>query len=199
MLLLIAIQRNAKISECSYIIVDLSSLERAKQLIDINQDKFPKSASYIFILPAKSRKEADRDAYNLFLHPFFNKAINSVLLSHTSTGIAYVYLKDIKSTTEQKQVDLFDYWNGHRFLFKKDIFPDKLQDFGGKVLKVTTFNHPPYTYQEESGEYGGYEYRVVAALANNMNFELDINPPPNGEKWGENKNGTFTGKEISLQ
>ena len=33
----------------------------------------------------------------------------------------------------------------------------------------------------------------MASLAKNMNFKLDINPPPNGELWGENKNGTFTG------
>ena len=182
-------------SECSYIIVDLSSLKKAKQFLDINQDKLPKSASYIFYLPANSRKESDQDSYHLFSHPFFNKAINAALLSQTPKGIAYyVYLKDIKSASEQAPMDLYDYWNGHRFLFGKDIFPDKLQDFGGKVLKVTTFNHPPYTYQEESGKFGGYEYHVVASLAKNMNFELDINPPADGEKWGSYKNGTFTGK-----
>ena len=37
---------------------------------------------------------------------------------------------------------------------------------------------------------------MVASLAKNMNFSLDINPPPNGELWGENKNGTFTGKNT---
>ena len=31
------------------------------------------------------------------------------------------------------------------------------------------------------------------SLARDMNYKLDIQPPPNGEKWGENKNGTFTG------
>lgn len=159
----------------------------------------PKSSSYIFYLPANNKKEAEQDSHDLFSHPFFNKAINSVLLSQTPTGIAYVYQKDIKSISEQERpVDAYDFWNGHRFMLSRDIFPDKLQDFGGKVLKVTTFNHPPYTYQEESGKYGGYEYHVIASLSNNMNFELDINPPPNGEKWGENKNGTFTGKVNSM-
>ena len=33
----------------------------------------------------------------------------------------------------------------------------------------------------------------MSSLAKNMNFKLDINPPPNGELWGENKNGIFTG------
>ena len=52
---------------------------------------------------------------------------------------------------------------------------------------------PPFTYKDPDGSYGGWEYHVVASLAENMNFSLDINPPPNGELWGENKNGTFTG------
>ena len=39
----------------------------------------------------------------------------------------------------------------------------------------------------------------MASLAKNMNFKLDINPPPNGELWGENKNGTFTGIYASVE
>ena len=37
------------------------------------------------------------------------------------------------------------------------------------------------------------------SLARDMNYKLDIQPPPNGEKWGENKNGTFTGVVGQLQ
>ena len=39
----------------------------------------------------------------------------------------------------------------------------------------------------------------MSALAEKLNFKLDINPPPNGELWGENKNGTFTGTNTSLE
>ena len=56
---------------------------------------------------------------------------------------------------------------------------------------------PPFTYKDPDGSYGGWEYHVVASLAKNMNFSLDINPPPNGELWGENKNGTFTGTVVA--
>ena len=35
------------------------------------------------------------------------------------------------------------------------MFPDKLQDLGGKILRATSFNLRPYTYQEENGNYGG--------------------------------------------
>ena len=43
--------------------------------------------------------------------------------------------------------------------------------------------------------WGGWEYSIVTALAANMNFTLDISAPPDGERWGENKNGTFTGQQ----
>ena len=39
----------------------------------------------------------------------------------------------------------------------------------------------------------------MESLAKNMNFKLDIQPPPNGGMWGENKNGTFTGLVGELQ
>ena len=31
------------------------------------------------------------------------------------------------------------------------------------------------------------------SLATNLNFNMNIQPPPNGELWGENRNGSFTG------
>ena len=38
------------------------------------------------------------------------------------------------------------------------------------------------------------------SLAKDLNYKLDIHqPPPNGEKWGENKNETFTGLVGELQ
>ena len=49
------------------------------------------------------------------------------------------------------------------------------------------------------GTHGGWEHSIVAALADNMNFSLDIRPPPNGEMWGEYKNGSFTGGLLITQ
>ena len=34
----------------------------------------------------------------------------------------------------------------------------------------------------------------METLASNLNFAMDIQPPPNGELWGENKDGSFTGE-----
>ena len=44
------------------------------------------------------------------------------------------------------------------------------------------------------GSRGGWEYFIITTLAENMNFKLDIEPPPNGERWGEVNNGTFNGR-----
>ena len=91
---------------------------------------------------------------------------------------------------------LYDHWNGTRFLFNKDLFPDKLKNFNGLVLRATSFHFPPYTYQTEEGGWGGWEYLIMETLASNLNFAMDIQPPPNGELWGENKNGSFTGTKC---
>ena len=122
-------------------------------------------------------------------------------------GIIRRIFQELTAIVQEKP---YNYWNGERLLFNKEIFPDKLKDLGGKVLKATSFNLPPYTYkvqfssknlskfykiqfQNSDGSYGGWENNVMSSLAKNMNFKLDINPPPNGELWGENKNGIFTG------
>ena len=47
--------------------------------------------------------------------------------------------------------------------------------------------------QNSDGSYGGWEYSIITALAHNLNFRLDIRPPADGERWGRNVNGTFTG------
>ena len=39
----------------------------------------------------------------------------------------------------------------------------------------------------------------MESIASDLNYRLDVQPPPNGEKWGENKNGTFTGLVGQLQ
>ena len=49
-------------------------------------------------------------------------------------------------------------------------------------------------YQNSDGSFGGWEYSIITALAKNLNFKMDIQPPSDGERWGRNVNGTFTGK-----
>ena len=125
------------------------------------------------------------------LNDFF-KVLNAVLFQPVSNSSFHVYCKNLSETIPKYP---YNFWNGRNFLFQnKPLFPDKLSDFGGKILKATSFQLAPFNYQNEDGSRGGWEYRVMSALAEKLNFKLSINPPPNGELWGENKNGTFTGK-----
>ena len=59
---------------------------------------------------------------------------------------------------------------------------------------VNEGNDGGYNDQNSDGSRGGWEYFIITTLAENMNFKLDIDPPPNGERWGEVKNGTFNGR-----
>ena len=69
---------------------------------------------------------------------------NAVLFQQANSKTIHVYVKEISSEVPKVPYDI---WNGTRFLFGKDLFPDKLKDFNGLVLKATSFNFPPYTYQ----------------------------------------------------
>ena len=53
-------------------------------------------------------------------------------------------MKDLRASIPEVPYNI---WNGSRFLFAKELFPDKLRDLGGKVLRATTFQYPPITYQ----------------------------------------------------
>ena len=70
--------------------------------------------------------------------------MNAALFQPTSKGSIHVYLKDLTAIIPEKPYDI---WNGRRFLFAKDLFPDKLSDLGGEVLRATTFQNFPTTYQ----------------------------------------------------
>ena len=125
------------------------------------------------------------------MHPVEFQVLNAVLFQPVSHSSYHIYCKFITETIPEQP---YNQWNGRRFLFPdKSLFPDKLSNFGGKTLLATSFQLAPFTYQNADGSRGGWEYSVVAVLAEKLNFKLDINPPPNGELWGENKNGTFTG------
>ena len=124
------------------------------------------------------------------------QVLNAVLFQPVSNSSCHVYCKNI---TEDIPEYPYNLWTGKRFLFKeKSLFPDKLSNFGGKILQATSFQLAPFTYQNPDGSRGGWEYSVMSALAEKLNFKLDINPPPNGELWGENKNGTFTGLLLNI-
>ena len=201
---------------CSHFIIELSTLEKTnKFLVTLDSHLHTTASFYYIFLDVTKRKYAGIQSWKLFQNKFFDKetkkrfhihktvtqtgllwfqVLNAVLFQPVSESSYHIYYKNITETIPEHPYNL---WTGKRFLFtEKTLFPDKLSNFGGKVLQATSFQLAPFTYQNADGSRGGWEYRVMSALAKKLNFKLNISPPPNGELWGENKNGTFTGKII---
>jgi hypothetical protein len=66
-------------------------------------------------------------------------------------------------------------------------------------FRATSFDNAPVFYQKKEGGYGGWEFNIIDSIAASLNFQLDIQPPPNGELWGENIDGEYTGLVGELQ
>ncbi|XP_071518336.1 probable glutamate receptor [Panulirus ornatus] len=96
-------------------------------------------------------------------------------------------------------------WYRHRFTRQLDLFPDKLADLQGAVLKVSTFNHAPcnFLHRAENGTvvlFYGTDVETVKAVARALNFTLEFLETPNGETWGGMyENGSWYGLMGHLQ
>ncbi|XP_071514444.1 ionotropic receptor 21a-like isoform X2 [Panulirus ornatus] len=96
-------------------------------------------------------------------------------------------------------------WYHHSFTRQLDLFPDKLADLQGAVLKVSTFHFAPcnFFHRAENGTVllrYGMEIEVVKTVARVLNFTLTFMEPPNGENWGEElENGSWFGLIGQLQ
>jgi len=50
------------------------------------------------------------------------------------------------STTLEQQKPVFvDVWRDGELLFKREFFPRELTNLRGRVMKMATFNYPPYS------------------------------------------------------
>jgi hypothetical protein len=50
------------------------------------------------------------------------------------------------STTLEQQKPVFvDVWRDGELLFKREFFPRELNNLRGRVMKMATFNYPPYS------------------------------------------------------
>ncbi|KAK4308279.1 hypothetical protein Pmani_020032 [Petrolisthes manimaculis] len=89
-------------------------------------------------------------------------------------------------------------WRHHRFTSHSQLFPDKLSDFRGAVLKVATFEFPPSImyYEADNGTLlyrYGKEITIVQNLAQTLNFSVRFAEPADGEAWGHFINDSWTG------
>ena len=60
--------------------------------------------------------------------------MNAVALVGNSDGTFHVLIKEISNKKHDK-LPVHDFWNGTRFLLNRDLFPEKLSNFEGKILE----------------------------------------------------------------
>ncbi|ROT70514.1 Variant Ionotropic Glutamate Receptor [Penaeus vannamei] len=90
-------------------------------------------------------------------------------------------------------------WRNGSFTSQKPLFPDKLNDLGGVVVKVVTFEWKPSTFNQlgrdgEVEDRFGVDIEVVRAVAKVLNFNIEFVEPPQGELWGSRMpNGSWNG------
>ncbi|XP_071518329.1 ionotropic receptor 21a-like [Panulirus ornatus] len=95
-------------------------------------------------------------------------------------------------------------WYHHRFTRQVELFPDKLANFQGAVLKVSTFNYEPCNFVRlaENGTVVlryGMDIEIITAMARVLNFTVQLMATPNGETWGEKlANGSWYGLSGQL-
>ena len=58
--------------------------------------------------------------------------LNAVAFAENPFGHFYVQIKKLENSRSDK---LYDIWNGTRFLLDRSLFPEKLDNFKGKILK----------------------------------------------------------------
>ena len=60
------------------------------------------------------------------------QVLNAVVLAENSIGHFYVQTNRLDSSKTNR---MYDIWNGTRFLLNRNLFPEKLDNFQGKVIK----------------------------------------------------------------
>ncbi|XP_042223952.1 glutamate receptor ionotropic, delta-1-like [Homarus americanus] len=94
---------------------------------------------------------------------------------------------------------LLDTWRNGKFRRGKNLFPDKLTDLQGTVIRVATFDHPPsvvyvYDQQHNIDSRLGVDMQIVQILAEARNFSIEFIEVSHDELWGfELPNGTWVG------
>ncbi|XP_071535261.1 ionotropic receptor 21a-like isoform X2 [Panulirus ornatus] len=96
-------------------------------------------------------------------------------------------------------VVLLDTWKDGKFHQNQNLFPSKLRDLQGVVLRVATFDHPPsvvYVHDEHHNIISrlGVDMQIVQTLARAKNFSAEFTEVSHDELWGfELPNGSWVG------
>ena len=60
------------------------------------------------------------------------QVLNAVVLAENHLGHFYVQINRLENSKNDK---LYNIWNGTRFLLTRNLFPEKLDNFQGKIIK----------------------------------------------------------------
>ncbi|XP_071514970.1 ionotropic receptor 21a-like [Panulirus ornatus] len=96
-------------------------------------------------------------------------------------------------------------WRHHRFTHQLDLFPDKLADLQGAVLKVSTFMFEPCIFYRRAPNGSivsryGVDIEVTKAVAYLLNFTAKFEEPPDRKTWGSKlENGSWYGMVGQLE
>ncbi|XP_071515152.1 glutamate receptor ionotropic, delta-2-like [Panulirus ornatus] len=96
-------------------------------------------------------------------------------------------------------------WRRHRFIHQLDLFPDKLSDLQGAVLRVSTFMFKPCIFYRRAPDGSivsryGVDIEVTKAVAYLLNFTAKFEEPPDRKTWGSKlENGSWYGMMGQLE
>ena len=121
-------------------------------------------------------------------------AVNSIVLAHNMDGDTSIETVDIHTWFPFTE----DHCSGpadrtvildqcvvnseHQFVKNANLFPDKMSNFHGCVMRASTFPHEPFTIPETKQDSnvtqysGGVEIRVLQTIASQLNFTVEYLP-----------------------
>ncbi|XP_050306285.1 uncharacterized protein LOC126743299 [Anthonomus grandis grandis] len=168
----------------------VSLLQVIEEQIQAHQDRF-NERGYVF-LPKEDPVEDSLKIFNLeeisYISDLVVVTFDEISLNeqHKSFNIwTHQYI----GQGENNKPLLMDKWFSvnKSFLYERNLFPDKLTDQKGRVIKLAVFNYEPYVIIEEQGNgsyfYMGSEMLTMVHFAHHHN--CTVQPVINEGYWGD--------------
>ncbi|XP_064087341.1 ionotropic receptor 21a-like [Macrobrachium nipponense] len=150
-------------------------------------------AKFVIVLVSDNNVPLPVDIASLYN---FKKTENLLILQKSG---AHVLVWTNILYSEHSVITLADTWRGGAFIRGTELFPNKLKNLKGAIIKVGTFEHAPsVTYQRDADgqilKRMGVDMGVVLALAQAKTFRIEFVEVSSSEKWGTKyRNGTWDG------
>ncbi|XP_042213450.1 ionotropic receptor 21a-like [Homarus americanus] len=177
-------------SGCSGYVFLLQQLDPLLTFVNTHPNSWDYHGRYLFVVPSRD------DLESLALSEKGKKTERIVgALQSGAVGEWGVYMNQLYWSQGVKRVTT---WRGHRFTSQVDLFPDKLRDLQGAVLKAVAFEWKPSVFYQRAKNGTvllryGIDIGVVKTLAQVLNFTIQFEEPPEGQHWGYIVNGSWTG------